>query len=758
MHYTHWLRWGIIAGIFMVPFVPFIVADGVAGGHGFFVPLSNLFFPFITGKNIAFRLIVEVIVGLYVLLALREPKYRPHPSWLLWAVGAFVLWMGVATALSVDPIKSFWSNFERMDGYLTVLHVAAYFLVISSVLTVERLWTRFFHVTVAASVLMGLDALFQLLNWIDISSQSGARVDTTFGNAIYVAVYMLFHIFLALFLLVKERRAWVQVYLGIALALQFTALFYTQTRGALLGFVGGLLIAALYVAWRGQQKEWQGLRRISWGFLAIAALLGGTFFALRDSEFIKQNPTLNRVASISLTDTTTQSRFTLWREMVVPGAIEKPLFGWGQENFNFVFNKYYAPSMYAQESWFDRTHNEILDWLIAGGIPALVLYLSFFALAVYAIVRSSLSVPEQAVLLGLLGGYAFNNITVFHDLPSFVYFFVILAFAHSLSMRHAPSLALSKPVEDHLIAIAAPIVGLVIIMGAWAVNGTTTARATALVEAVQMQKPVRNEAGAVVPVRKAPTQTLAEFQAALAGVWPPAPIGRQEATEQFLQYATGIFSQASVSPQDKQAVYEAGFAAGTTLLQERAGDARLELFFSNFLAQAGQTQEALEHVDKALIYSPNKQQILMQQGAIKLQRGDIEGALEALKKAFELAPAYDLARILYAAGFIGAGRGAQADALLTERFGSPVFDNEQLLQVYVNQKLYDRAAAIWQLRIDKDPKNVQLYLGLASMYFTAGKKAETIAVLRKIAEIEPRAAAEMQDFITQIENGTLKPQ
>ncbi len=100
--------------------------------------------------------------------------------------------------------------------------------------------------------------------------------------------------------------------------------------------------------------------------------------------------------------------------------------------------------MYDQEQWFDRTHNEFLDWLISGGIPAFLLYISLFVLAVWAIVRSELAVPERAVFLGLLAAYGFSNLTVFHDLMSFR----LLRFDHRL--RAQPFLQGAAAVDVHV--------------------------------------------------------------------------------------------------------------------------------------------------------------------------------------------------------------------------------------------------------------------------------------------------------------------
>ena len=55
-------------------------------------------------------------------------------------------------------------------------------------------------------------------------------------------------------------------------------------------------------------------------------------------------------------------------------------------------------------------------------------------------------------------------------------------------------------------------------------------------------------------------------------------------------------------------------------------------------------------------------------------------------------------------------------------------------QVYTSLKLYDRAIAVWKLRIEAAPKDAQQYLGLASVYFAACKIPEVIAQIKMIAK------------------------
>ncbi len=767
MSYTRILRWVLLLGLSLAFFIPFILAEGTGGFQNSFngyIPFPNMFFPFITGKNFAFRILVEVLFGIYIILALREPKYRPKSSNILYAVGAFVFWVGLATIFSIDPIKSFWSNFERMEGYITILHLFVYFLIVGAVVSVENWWERLFQISIVSSILMGLYAMLQLAGKISISSQSGARVDTTFGNAIYLAVFMLFNIFITLFMLVRYRKVtWAQVVYGVALVLQVATLYFTQTRGAFLGVIGGVIVAAIYVALRAQEVQWQGLRKISiWGLGVIVAILV-IAFGVKDSSFVKKSPTLSRMTSISLNDTTTHTRvFFIW-PMALKGAVESPktmALGWGQENFNFVFNKNYNPAMYGQEQWFDRAHNQFLDWLIAGGFPALLLYLSMFVLMGMVIIRSDkLSIPEQAVLLGLIAAYGFNNLTVFDDLMSSIYFFTILAFVHGLSMRPLPGrIFLSKPVSEHGVAIAAPIVLVATIFAVWTLNGPGMARAQNVVTAIINQ--VRNDQGQVVP--KPADQNLKEFKLALnPEVWPGTALGYQETAEQLMQFSSAQAAAKGVDPSIKKDTHDLAETAGKTILVERPHDARLALFLGAFYDSYGQYHDALEYLNRALAESPKKQQIAFEVGVVDINSHDILNAVKVLKTAFESEPNYPDARILYAASLMYSGDQKSADDLLmsgpkTQGFGTLYVDDSRIIQVYTNTKQFDRAETIWKNRIAQAPKDIQLHVGLLQVYLAAGDKASAINEVQNIAKIDPSLAAQAQAFIKQIQDGTVK--
>jgi len=107
------------------------------------------------------------VFAAWVLLALWDVQYRPKFSWILPAFGSLLVIMFAANALGEYPLKSFWSNFERMDGYVTLVHVFLYTLVLGSVLTTHKLWSYFLNTTVAVALVVALYGLAQYTGVIE---------------------------------------------------------------------------------------------------------------------------------------------------------------------------------------------------------------------------------------------------------------------------------------------------------------------------------------------------------------------------------------------------------------------------------------------------------------------------------------------------------------------------------------------------------------------------------------------------------------
>jgi len=373
-------------------------------------------------------------------------------SWILTTLLAFIAVIGIADIFGENPYKSFWSNFERMEGFITTLHLLAYFLVMATMLDTDKLWKRFFQTSIGVSVIAGGYGILQLLGKININ-QGGVRLDGTFGNASYFGTYMMFHVFLTAFLLLRERtNRTLQWIYGAVILLQVFIIYHTATRGVIIGLIIGTFVFGLILALG--EKERPMLRKISMWSVGVLAALVLIFIGIKNTDFVRNNEVLGRFASINFSEL--RPRLLVWN-MAWQGFKERPILGWGQESFNFVFNKYYDPKMYTQEQWFDRTHNIFLDWLISGGIFGLLGYLALFGLLFFYIWKShaeiwfkkgflkrlydrlshkhhhTFSYSEKAILTALLVAYFIQNIFVFDNLTSYMLFFAFLAYIHTLN-------------------------------------------------------------------------------------------------------------------------------------------------------------------------------------------------------------------------------------------------------------------------------------------------------------------------------------
>jgi O-antigen ligase len=597
----------IYTGLFLVPFIPFLVS-------------SSFFFPFITTKAFTWRIIIEIVFAAWVLLALMEPEYRPRKSLILYAIGAFLLIIGLADIFGAAPVKSFWSNYERMEGYITLLHLGAFFLVIGSVFK-EIDWKRWWNVSLVASFIMVIYSAFQLSGSIQIH-QGGVRVDGTLGNATYLAVYMLFHIFVALFFMWRERGMSRFMY-GALIALQTWILYQTATRGAILGLLGGLLIMALLSL----KSEVRRVRRASMVMLLVLILSIGGFFALRESSIVKNSPVLSRFASISTEELKSGGRAFVW-PMAIEGMKERPILGWGQDNFNYVFNGHYDPAMYKLEPWFDRAHNIFLDWGIAGGILGLLSYLSLYGMLLYLLWRkSTFSYEERSIVTGLVAAYFFHNFFVFDQLISYILFFALLAHVHSrdglgLAAAQRVSADVKRDAQRRRITqVAMPIAAVLLLAVLYFANIRPMQANTSLIQALQ------SLSSGNVPL------ITENFQKAYAS----SRLGRPEAVEQIAAYAVPILS--SQAPVEERNIFF-NFAKGAVVSQaeEFPDDARYQFIAGIFFSSVSSLDEGLDYLTRAASLMPGKQSIHLEIAKAYLAKGDKGKAIETLRHIIEISP------------------------------------------------------------------------------------------------------------------------
>lgn len=654
------------ACILIIPFVALYVASG-NGLDLINLRSSGLYFPFISGKNFIFRLLVEVAFFGWVALALRDPKYRLNirRSPLLIAYSVFMAILLLADLFGVDSFKSVWSNFERMEGFVGHIHLFAYFVVLSAMLHTVTDYERMFKYFIASNIavlvfgygqmigakgyifsqlLPGLSEKFSALFPIHMSEN---RLDSTLGNSAYFAIYCLMFAFIAALLWLQQKKdskyTW---FYPTLIALNIIALFYTGTRGTQIGALVGAFVTLGIVGW----FEKGVLRRRIVGILVVGMILVASIFAFKNTSFIQNSPTLARFASISPTDLTGMSRLSIWK-ISYEAFKERPLLGYGQDNFSYIYaSKFIPEKMWQLESWYDRSHDVFFDWLIAAGALGLLSYLSLYVVTLYLlwIRKNEMPLRERAILTGLLAGYFVHNIFVFDNLISYVMFFAVLAYI-AFRTGARGGVHEGKAVSlDHMNMLWLPLIGIVFLFTQYYVNYLPFRVNKLLVKGLDVNRLIQT-----MPFDQVVKVERESFQKAIA----LHTLGSTEAREQFLQTAVRI-SQVTIPADIPQEQRQAAIAGVNDLVkaarsdiessyEANKDDVRMLSIYGMFYNGIGDGVSAEKVLARAHELAPKKQLVSFDLVRAYLLQGKFDQAYALAKETYDLAPAYsDAAKVL----------------------------------------------------------------------------------------------------------------
>ncbi len=742
-----------IVAIFLIPIFPLIVAN-------------SYFFPFITGKAFYFRILVELAFASWLILAFLDAKYRPKFTALTIGVSLFALIALIADLLGMNPIRSIVSNFERMEGWLVVVHLWMFYMATTHLFGFgeegKRMWHRWFNFSLVIAFVISIYGILQLTGNATVH-QGSTRIDASLGNAAYMAVYMLMHIGIAVYMSFVARvrqiinsgfLQWVYPILAVLFGF---IIFETQTRGTALGLIGGIMLSlALYAIFgRGELKK---SRWISGSVIVVIILIGVIFWMNRTSTFIKDNEVLNRLATISWNDTKTQARGYIW-PMAISGALERPIFGWGQENFNYIFNANYEPKMWAQEQWFDRAHSVFLDWLVASGFVGLIAYLALYVLALIAIWRrSQLSIAQKSVLTGLIAGYAIHNIFVFDNLASYVFFFAILGFVGSSSISNRKSITSVKnggqilsqksPSKisvwlenktfstDAVEYIVAPIVLVALVGSLYFLNVRPIQANTGLIKALTACNDSKNLGADVALFDK-----IFSINSYMAN---------QETREQVLACAGNVISGQYPGP-TKQAFFDLANKVIEAQIAIAPKDARMYVLGGSFMNSVGQFAQSEPLLVKAHELTPAKQSVAFQLATVYINVGKKDEAVALLKQAYESDQTFGEAKSAYIIGLIFNDKEAEAKKLFGD--DPTLFETERIAQAYVSIKEYPKAIVIYQKLVAADKTNIQLRAKLAQTQYASGQSWAAIETLRALEKDNPELKTQIESAIKDIQAG-----
>ncbi len=398
------------------------------------VYIPQTIFAAVFGKMIYFQIVIELIFPFFLYLMIFHKDFRPKINRLSKLILVFFGIFFLSSLLGVDWSRSFWGNDERMRGLFGLLHFLAIYFYIITVFRTPEDKKKLFMSMLVVGILVAIYGIAEKINpelniiGVGLKGSSSHRVMSTMGNPIFLAGYMIFACFLSLYYYFqyKDYSRW----LGLGgFFLSALVILFTGTRGAFLGLMGGLAAIAVLLFFNTTKKK-----KIIIASLASAFVLLLILVFTADVKILKQNKYWNfsRLADISLknADGSANGRILLWQS-ALKAFKERPLLGWGAENFDYAFDKYYNPQFYRggiNETWSDRAHNWFLDFLVMGGIPGLASYLAIFICAGILFAKKPNRTKSDLAFAALFSAFLIHSFFAVDDPSTTMMLFVSFAF------------------------------------------------------------------------------------------------------------------------------------------------------------------------------------------------------------------------------------------------------------------------------------------------------------------------------------------
>ena len=422
----------IWTGIVLILLTPFVVS-------------TQTLFPFVVGKALYSRSLIEIVFACWVLLALFRPSYRPPRSRILLLLAAALGVAVLAACLGVSVQRSFWSTYERMQGVVDQAHWFVLAVVLASVVRSPRDWRTLLNLALVTGAALALIAITQYV------AQPDVRVDATLGNAIFLGAHLMVSVVIALGFLGRSfvsaagppsgekrkaqrrpaRRAqagarqstpprtwrsppallflWTgRCFWGAVTLLGGWALSLTASRGPFLGLLAGLAFAAVSHLFLVRTRK---ARRVVSGLAILVVATGGVvllllllLFATPDSlpRLQVENPLAKRLIRLDEPRDSIETRLSAWRA-ATRGFFDRPVLGWGPGNYTVLFGRHVSGPV-SGIAVHDHAHSELIEELVTKGSLGLLVYLALWALVFHVVVRAAKGTdPGERVLFVFVG-------------------------------------------------------------------------------------------------------------------------------------------------------------------------------------------------------------------------------------------------------------------------------------------------------------------------------------------------------------------
>ncbi len=737
---------------------------------GFFLilalPLLNLppwFSPPDWGKTIVFRIVLSILIFLFICqlsggrISVNFPREGKIGVYLLLALlGIYFL----ATIFSLDLNFSLWGSPYRSGGFFNFAFYII-FAILTFLILSDKDWQKLWDFSIFIGILVSIVAIFQwqgLFKEIFIPFET--RPPSTVGGPIFLAIYLLLLSFLSLSFGLEKAGLKKFFYFFSFLFFLFVALFIAQTRAAFVGFVIGLFY---FIVFHPVRRPSISLGLKIFGFLFLILIFCLIYYVNAQKEIpqlVKENRLLLNVwHRLSIKRALTDPRISGWK-VSWQALKEKPILGYGPENFSIGFDKYYDPSLPGIEkmpgdvtSWWDRAHNFVFDIGLTAGIPALIIYLSVFGLLFWQLQKikfanlsqygsQSPRIIAQGIQATFLA-YLAANFFSFDTFSTYLISFLLVGYSlHLIAGKTEPIQKRGKTFKWQGAIIFLFFVGLVWFI--WEFN----LRPLSINSQINIAKVLVNQGNCELAF-----QRLDEMAK------------KKSIIDAYLRkkYIEFLLDCQAKKPELAFELVKKGekLAKEVVAIQPYCTRTWINLaaFVLDLLKQEKNPEIAQElkkevyfALERAHQLSPKRQEVFLAQITADFLTGQYQKAKEKSRECVNLNP--KLAECHWLEGlseiFLGEFEQGKKSLKRAEELGYSVNSQmalEQLAQAYLHQKNYRELVEIFQRLIQIDPSRAQYQTSLALIYRELGKTEEAKKQALKILEQWPEYRKEVEEFL-----------
>jgi hypothetical protein len=340
----------------------------------------------------------------------------------------FIAAAALSAMYSVNPILSFWGNYEIQIGFITYLNLAFIYLFLPAILNTEAKFRLTFIIMEYLALIIAVISLIEYfgINPFDLKPPDFMRPVTPVGHPVFTAGFLLIIFPFSAVNISGKRSLTLRIIFPVII---FAGIISTQTRSAYAALVMQIILFSVIYpfVFRGKREKEKKKYLIYSGVFLLVLILIIFILVLTFPE----NPFIKRLTSI--TTITQLPRWFLWSDSIKMFA-DYPVTGTGISAFSNVFENYASYELKYTEikAFFVNAHSNIINTfctmgLIGGAAYLLVLFQAMRISIKNTFLNDSNTKSFFYASSCSIAGYIIFGIADFDDITVLFFFFAILS-------------------------------------------------------------------------------------------------------------------------------------------------------------------------------------------------------------------------------------------------------------------------------------------------------------------------------------------